>query len=126
MIYFELKNSKALLTEGQNLKVEAYKTVLCRRDIIIDLTSSEDDIKDIIWILGIIDIANNNFYMTRIKDRTIHTISETFEGRIGVSSVLGSDIFPIYTAVARNFSLKHIWLIILKGLSLRTTHILTI
>ncbi|KAF9763494.1 hypothetical protein NGRA_1234 [Nosema granulosis] len=50
-LYFETRNKEGLLIGGLGVKVEVDETVLCRRGIIRNPSSTDDHIKDTVWIL---------------------------------------------------------------------------
>ncbi len=101
-------NFRCLLIGGTGKKTEVDETVLCRRGVIRNPSSSDDDIKDTVWILGIIDSQNkDSFYVKRIENRRIKTITEALEDVVGVGSILASDGYPSYPSVAANLGLVH-------------------
>jgi hypothetical protein len=53
--YYEHKNSSNMLIGGPGVEVEVDESVLCRRGIIRNPTSREDEISDTVWILGIVE-----------------------------------------------------------------------
>ncbi|KAF9761091.1 hypothetical protein NGRA_2863 [Nosema granulosis] len=55
---FMTLNTRNFVIEGPGIKVEVDETVLCRRVSIRTPTSADDNIKDILWILGVIDSVN--------------------------------------------------------------------
>ncbi|KAG0435617.1 hypothetical protein DMUE_4640 [Dictyocoela muelleri] len=71
-------------------------------------TSTDDQISDTVWILGIFDAQiSTNLYVTSVNNRSIECLSEALENKIGVGSVLHSDGHPSYPSVARNLGLEH-------------------
>ncbi|WUR02938.1 DDE-TNP-IS1595 domain-containing protein [Vairimorpha necatrix] len=101
-----LKNRIIIGGPGQVVQVD--ESVICRRGKIRSPTSSDDFIRDTVWILGIIDAQNpSNFYITRVENRTIECLTAALEGRICVGSVLHSDGHPSYPGVAENLCLSH-------------------
>lgn len=106
-IFKVINKEQFTLLGGLGKIVEIDETVLCRRGIIRYPTSTEDLCFDTVWILGIIDRNTNNFYVKRIKDRKIKTISEVLEEIVGIGSILYSDGYPSYPSVADNLHLIH-------------------
>ncbi|KAF9761849.1 hypothetical protein NGRA_2377, partial [Nosema granulosis] len=83
--------------------------VLCRRGIIRNPSSVDDHIKDTVLILGIIVTSiKENFYVKRVENRSAYTITRALEGKTCVGSILASDGWASYPAVADNLSLAHI------------------
>lgn len=69
-------NIKYILIGGP--KVQVNETVLRKRCVILNNASTFNETKDTVWILGIIDTKNkNNFYVTRVTNRKIVTITRT-------------------------------------------------
>ena len=78
---FCLIDENAISLGGINRIVEADETVISRRGIIRSPTSLDDSVLDTIWILGAVDKEDVfNFFIKRIRNRQIDTISETLEG----------------------------------------------
>jgi transposase-like protein len=97
-----------MLIGGPGVEVEVDESVLCRRGIIRNPTSREDEISDTVWILGIVEkYDKSKFYVTRIPNRTVETITRVLENKIGVGSILVSDGYPSYPGLARNLGLTH-------------------
>lgn len=93
---------------GHGIVVEADETVLSRRGIIVSPTSTSDERRDTIWILGAIDNTDaKNFFIKRIENRKIESISEAFEGVIKVGSLLYTDGYRSYPQAAENLGLVH-------------------
>ncbi|KAG0437596.1 hypothetical protein DMUE_3600, partial [Dictyocoela muelleri] len=96
------------LIGGPGIIVEVDESVICRRGIIRYPTSTDDNIKDSIWIIGGIEnTPERNFFVKVIKDRRINTLSEALEGLIAMGSILYTDGHPSYPAVAENLCLEH-------------------
>jgi hypothetical protein len=109
--YYQYKNSRNMLIGGPGVEVEVEvdETVLCRRGIIRNPTSNEDEVADTVWILGIVEkYDKSKFFVVRVPDRKIETITRVLESKIGVGSILVSDGHPSYPGVARNLGLTHL------------------
>ena len=50
---------------GLKIKVEADETVLSRRGVITCLTSLEDDVRDTVWILGVIEETTDKHFFLK-------------------------------------------------------------
>ncbi|KCZ82030.1 hypothetical protein H312_00512 [Anncaliia algerae PRA339] len=60
------------------------------------------------WILGAIENTDERiFFPSRIPNRTVAALTNVLEGRIRVNSILFTDGYPSYPAVAENLSLQH-------------------
>lgn len=93
---------------GPNTVVECDESVISRRGIIRNPTSSEDNIRDTIWILGAIDNTDQkNFYLTRIPNRTVENLSSALDGKVSVGSRFYTDGYPSYPRVAENLGVQH-------------------
>ncbi|KAG0438105.1 hypothetical protein DMUE_3302 [Dictyocoela muelleri] len=91
---------------GKILQID--ETVISRRGIIMNPTTHLDEIADTVWILGIIECDNKDrFFLKRLPDRRISTITQALEGIVHVGSILCSDGYPSYPAVAENLCLEH-------------------
>jgi hypothetical protein len=104
-IYME---RRPILIGGLGVIVEADETVLSRRGIIREPTSTDDALGGTVWIVGLIDRTNEkNFYLKRVENRQIMTMTGAFDGVICVGSILYSDGHPSYPGVTRNLGLTH-------------------
>lgn len=93
---------------GPGILVEADETVLSRRGVITSPTSLSDETKDTVWILGAIDnTPERNFFIKRVQDRTITSISNALEGVIREGSRLCTDGYRSYPRVAEILCLEH-------------------
>lgn len=106
--YKKFMNDRPIFLGGLGCVVEADETVLSRRGIIASPTSFSDLRRDTIWILGVIDnTPNKNFFIKRIPDRTIESITTALEGVVRCGSRFYTDGYPSYPRVAENLSLNH-------------------
>ncbi|KCZ73746.1 hypothetical protein H311_05295, partial [Anncaliia algerae PRA109] len=84
-------------TGGIKVIVECDETVLSRRGIIRNPTSMDSNRRDTVWILGVIDNTNErNFFIERITDRTVETISRSLENKILLGSIFTTNCYPSY------------------------------
>jgi hypothetical protein len=106
--FYKQSNEKRLIIGGPGKIVQVDESVLCRRGKIRSPTSSDDNIKDTVWIIGIVDAYDSsNLFVTQVENRSIECLTRALEGRIAVGSILYSDGHPSYPAVARNLGLTH-------------------
>jgi hypothetical protein len=69
---------------------------------------ADDNIKDTVWILGCIDNSiPSNFYIVRVENRRINTITKTLESVLCVGTEFLTDGYSSYKQVAINLGLKH-------------------
>lgn len=106
-IFERYLRERPVLLGGPNCVIEVDETVLSRRGVIRNPTSHDVINQDTVWILGCVDRNNGNFFIKRILNRQINTITETLEGVVSVGSILFSDGYPSYPRVAENLSLEH-------------------
>lgn len=93
---------------GLNIITEIDETVLSRRGIIRSPTGCDESRIDTIWIIGLIDNSNaRNFYLSRIIDRRIPTITECIGNIILPGSIVYTDGHPSYPRIATNLNLSH-------------------
>ncbi len=65
-------NFRCLLIGGTGKKTEVDETVLCRRGVTRNPSSSDDEIRDSKWILGVIDSQNkDSFHIKRIDNQKL-------------------------------------------------------
>ncbi|KAG0434470.1 hypothetical protein DMUE_5170 [Dictyocoela muelleri] len=101
-------DSKKLLLGGPGRIVEVDESVICRKGVIRNPTSTDDDKPETTIILGGIDNTDaRNFFVKRIKKREIDTLTGAMNRLIGVGSCLHTDGHPSYPGVALNLSLQH-------------------
>jgi hypothetical protein len=101
-------NRRPTLIGGLGVVVECDETVLSRRGIIREPTTTDDTTRGTVWIVGVIDhTRERNFFVKRIENRQIMTLSESLESVIFVGSRLFTDGHPSYPGVASNLSLVH-------------------
>ncbi len=60
---FALLNTSRMIIGGLGLKVEVDETVLCRWGVIRNPSSADDEEKDTVWIIGIIDSVNKENFL---------------------------------------------------------------
>jgi len=93
---------------GPGINVEVDETVLSRRGVIRNPTRLDDTTRDTVWIVGAIDNSERrNFFLSRINNRQIETLTNVLEGVINTDSILISDGHPSYPSVARNLGFTH-------------------
>jgi hypothetical protein len=115
LAYYQYKNPWKLLIGGPGVEVD--ETVLCNRGIIRNPTFNEDEVADTVWILGIVEkYDKSKFFVVRIPDRKIETITRVIESKIGLCSILVRDGHPRYPGVARNPGLTHLVVNLFVGL----------
>lgn len=101
-------NKRPILIGGLGVVVEADETVLSRRGVIREPTSTDDSLAGTVWIVGVIDHTNEkNFFLKRVENRQVVTLTRLFESVICVESKLYSDGYPSYPGVARNLGIDH-------------------
>ena len=94
---------------GKGIIVEADETVLCRRGVINNPTSTNDNIAYTVWILGVIDNTPQKIlFITKVPNRRIDTLSQILEGIIATGSSFYTDGYPSYPGVSNNLHLEHI------------------
>ena len=88
--------------------MEIDETVLCRRRVIRNSITIDDDVADNVWIVGAIDTTKQrNFILKCVPNRSIHKVTEAFLRKICILSILCSDWFRSYSEFANNLYLKH-------------------
>lgn len=93
---------------GRRIIVEVDESVLSRRGIIRNPTSTDDTVQDTVWILGGVDRTDeHNFFLVRVPDRTVESFTEAMRGRIVRGSRLYTDGHASYPQTARNLGLIH-------------------
>lgn len=106
--YLRFLEERPVVLGGDNIIVEVDETVLSRRGIIRNPTSYDENMQDTVWIVGAIDNTNEkNFFLKRVDNRRITTITDCLRGSINLGSVLVSDGHASYPSVARNLNLVH-------------------
>ncbi|KAG0438925.1 hypothetical protein DMUE_2789 [Dictyocoela muelleri] len=89
-----IERYKTLISEP-GIIVEVDESVICRRGITRYPTSTDDNIKDIIWIIEEIEnTPERKFLVKVIKNRRINTLSEALEGLIAMESILYTRCHP--------------------------------
>ena len=95
------------MSGGCCIIVEVDESVLSRKGIIRNLTSS-DDTRDTIWILGGIDqTEERNFFLCRDIVRAIESLTATMMPNINNDSILFTDGHLSYPPVAKNLNFRH-------------------
>lgn len=93
---------------GPNCIVEVDETVISRRGIIRNPSSTDDNMRDTVWIIGGIDSSDDKkFFLERVENRQIPTIREVLERNIKVGSTLRTDGYPSYPQAARDIGMIH-------------------
>jgi hypothetical protein len=108
VIYKSYLTTRHFLLSSFDGKVQCDETAICRRVIIRCPSTTEDTTADTVWLLGCIDDASPpNFYLKKLENRQIETITEALEGVICVGSWFYTDGYSSYPQVARNLGLRH-------------------
>lgn len=106
--YKTFLEKRKFLLGGPNCIVQCDESVMCRRGTIKCPSTADDNIKDTVWILGCIDNSDNkNFFVQRVENRKINTLSKVLESKICVGSMLYTDGYKSYPKVAENLALNH-------------------
>ncbi|KAG0422598.1 hypothetical protein DMUE_6197, partial [Dictyocoela muelleri] len=114
--YEKYLEKRPICLGGLNVIVEADETVLSRRGIIRNPTSTDDEMIDTVWILGAINLDDKSkFVLKRVKDRQVETLTRALEDKIMVCSQLHSDGHPSYPGVCMNLNLSHKVVIHIEG-----------
>ncbi|KCZ79560.1 hypothetical protein H312_03053 [Anncaliia algerae PRA339] len=93
---------------GNKIFVECDETVISRRGIIWNPISTDDRLRDTIWILGsLLILPPETFFLKRIPDRTIVTITRALEEKVLINSIFTTDGHPSYPRVAEHLHLHH-------------------
>ncbi|KAG0422169.1 hypothetical protein DMUE_6231, partial [Dictyocoela muelleri] len=65
-------------------------------------------VPDTVWILGVVESINKrNFFIKRVENRQYTTLGSVLENFIQLGSILFSDGYPSYPAVASALNLNH-------------------
>ncbi|KAI5152874.1 hypothetical protein ENBRE01_3082 [Enteropsectra breve] len=99
-------NRHIVILGGIDNDVQCDETVLSRRGIVRNPTSTDDDRVDTVWILGCVD-NNNNFFIKRLLNRRADTITNVLHEKIIPCSNFLTDGYPSYPQVAANLHLEH-------------------
>lgn len=106
--YARYIQDRPVVLGGIGVTVEIDETVLSRRGIIRSPTSTSDQTADTVWIGGAIDnTPQRNFFLIRLANRRVDTLTAAFMGKILIGSVLHSDGYPSYPQTAENLALEH-------------------
>lgn len=107
-IYKKYVDDRPVYLGGPGLVVEVDETVLSRRGVIRSPTSTSDTTADTVWIVGAIDnTPSKNFFLKRVENRKVNTLTNVLDGVIRVGSLLYTDGYPSYPRVADNLTLEH-------------------
>jgi len=99
---------RKVLVGGPNVIVEVDESVICRRGVIKCPTSIDDNTRDTVWIVGGIEnTGERNFFVKRVSDRKINTLTHLLENEMAVGSILTTDGYPSYPEVANRLSFRH-------------------
>lgn len=106
--YGRFLERRPVLLGGLGCPVQVDETVLSRRGIIRSPTSTDDNTRDTVWIIGAVDPNNvKQFYLQRVVNRQINTLTQALERVIHVGSKMYSDGHPSYPRVATNIGVDH-------------------
>lgn len=71
-------------------------------------TSNEDEIRDTVWLIGLVQEGNTNVLRLEvIPDRTIETLTSFFQRNIIPVSIIKSDGYPSYPRAIANAECEH-------------------
>lgn len=103
---FELQNQRRVGGFGSVWQVD--ETAVCRRGIITNPTSLEEEVRDTIWIIGIIEENSRELRMEVLPDRRVNTFSDFFVRNLLPGTTIKSDGYPSYPQAVRNANCNHI------------------
>lgn len=104
--YTRYQTERPVFLGGLNRVVEIDESVLSRRGVISNPTSTSDTTPDTVWILGGID-CDGNFFLKRVANRTVTELTNAMYDVVLVGSKLHTDGFASYPRVAANIGVKH-------------------
>lgn len=103
--YRQYCEARPVIIGGENVVVEVDETVLSRRGVIRSPTGMDDSIRDTVWVLGGTESGNiTDFFVKRLENRTVQTLTEDLRYFIAEKSVLYTDGYP---STARNCNFDH-------------------
>ena len=101
-IYKKYVEDRPVYLGGLGVVVEADETVLSRRGVIRSPTSTSDTTADTIWIVGAIDSTpSKNFFLKRVENRRVDSLTNCLDGVIRVGSLLYTEGYPSYPRLLR-------------------------
>lgn len=101
-------NTSNIAIGGPGQIVEVDETVISRRGVIRTPSSHDDAAADTVWIVGVVDRSSPcNFFLKRVENRQVRTLTDTLRNVICADSVLHTDGYPSYPSVAVNLELSH-------------------
>lgn len=107
-IYKIYLDQRQVFLGGPGVIVEVDESVLSRRGIIRSPTSFDENRNDTVWILGGVEKNNPSiFFLKRVPNRRIDSLSMAMEGTILLGSTVFSDGYPSYPGVCENLYFNH-------------------
>lgn len=107
-VYRMFLNKRPLLLGGIGQQVQVDETVLSRRGVIRSPTSTDDETRDTVWIVGVVEPNNvKRFVLRRVVNRRIGTLTDALGDVIHVGSKMLTDGHPSYPGVANNIGTDH-------------------
>lgn len=94
---------------GENAVFQVDETAVCRRRLVRNPSSELDEIRDTVWLIGIIN--ENNFSEIRLEvlpNRRIDTLTDFFQRNINPGSIIKSDGYPSYPQSVANINCFHV------------------
>lgn len=103
---YERLNAERIGGNGHVFQVD--ETAVCRRGIITNPTSLEEEVRDTVWIVGMIEENSNHLILEVLPDRRIQTFTSFFTRHLLPGSVIKSDGYPSYPQAVRNSNCTHV------------------
>lgn len=94
---------------GDGVVFQVDETAVCRRGIIRNPTSRADEIRDTVWLIGIIQEDNpENLRLEVLPNRTVETLTYFFSRNVLPNSIIKSDGYPSYPRAIQNSLCTHV------------------
>jgi hypothetical protein len=94
---------------GPGVAVQVYETVLWRRGLIMNLTSTSENLAGARWLVGGIEEGEEKrFFIEIVPNCRISTLVDLFSRRISPGSIIKIDGHPSYPSVCSNLGFSHI------------------
>lgn len=102
----EMQNS--IRSGGEGVVFQVDETAVCRRGLITNPSSLEMEIRDTVWLIGLIqENTPTNLILEVLPDRTISTFTDFFMRNVLPGSIIKSDGYPSYPSSIKNAGCIH-------------------
>jgi transposase-like protein len=102
-------NELGTMLGGEGVALQVDETAICRGMIITNPTTTQDNIPNTQWLVGIIEESEKRPFIFKIvPNRTVETFISIFRKHVRPNSIIKTDGYPSYPSAVRAINCHHV------------------